>query len=98
LIPHTKTDVTNFSTKSSWPGSLALMRSLTPFQPRQALRAQVSFNGAGGTQKLNLLYDSTVLNDPYVTLLGESATQWRILSFGNNGAMATSNAGISVTT
>jgi hypothetical protein len=59
---------------------------------------QVSFNGAGGTQKLNLLYDSTVLNDPCVTLLGESATQWRILSFGNNGAMATSNAGISVTT
>jgi hypothetical protein len=59
----------------------------------------VSFNGAGGTtQALNLLYDSTVLNDPCVTLMGESATQWRIIGFGANGAMATSNAGISVTT
>jgi hypothetical protein len=59
---------------------------------------QVAFNGAGGTQKLNLLYDSTVLNDPCVTFLGEAATQWRIIGFGANGAMATSNAGISVTT
>jgi hypothetical protein len=59
---------------------------------------QVAFSSNGGTQVLNLLYDSTVLNNPCVTLLGESATQWRIMSFGNNGAMATSNAGISVTT
>ena len=59
---------------------------------------QVAFNGAGGTQVLNLLYDSTTLNDPCVHLLGEAATQWRIMGFGANGAMATSNAGISVTT
>jgi hypothetical protein len=59
---------------------------------------QAAFNSAGGTQVLNLLYDSTSLNDPMVTLIGESATQWRIMSFAGGAAMATSNAGISVTT
>jgi hypothetical protein len=59
---------------------------------------QVAFNGMGGTQKLNLLYDSTVGNDPLVTLLGEATTQWRVLNAVNAGAFATSNAGISITT
>jgi hypothetical protein len=59
---------------------------------------QVAFSGNGGTQVLNLLYDSTVLNVPCVTLLGQDSTTWVITSFGNNGAMATSNAGISVST
>jgi hypothetical protein len=59
---------------------------------------QVAFNGMGGTQKINLLYDSTVGNDPCVTLLGEATTQWRVLSATNAAAFATSNAGISITT
>jgi hypothetical protein len=59
---------------------------------------QVSFNGMGGTQKINLLYDSTVGNDPCVTLLGEATTQWRVLSFTNAAAFATSNSGISIST
>jgi hypothetical protein len=59
---------------------------------------QVAFAETGGTQVLNLLYDSTVANTPTVTLLGESSTQWRIISFVNHATMATSNAGISVTT
>jgi hypothetical protein len=59
---------------------------------------QVCFSGNGGTQVLNLLYDSTVLNVPSVTLVGRDSTSWVITGFGNNGAMATSNAGISVTT
>jgi hypothetical protein len=59
---------------------------------------QVAFNGMGGTQKLNLLYDSTVGNDPLVTLLGEATTQWRVLNAVNAAAFATSNAGISITT
>jgi hypothetical protein len=58
----------------------------------------VSFNNAGGTQVLNLLYDSTALNDPMVTLLGESATQWRIMGVAGNAVLATSNAGISIST
>jgi hypothetical protein len=59
---------------------------------------QVCFSGNGGTQVLNLLYDSTVLNVPSATLIGRDTTSWVIIGFGNNGAMATSNAGISVTT
>jgi hypothetical protein len=60
---------------------------------------QVAFDDNGGTQVLNLLYDSTVKNCPCVTLLGESSTQWRII-----GAVAppvnlvSSNAGVTVTT
>jgi hypothetical protein len=61
---------------------------------------QVSFDGAGGTaQKLNLLYDSTVANTPCVTMIGESATQWRIISVvGAPVNWVSSNAGVSVTT
>jgi hypothetical protein len=61
---------------------------------------QVSFNGAGGTaQKLNLNYDSTVLNDPLVTLLGESSTQWRVMNVvGAPVNWASSNAGVTITT
>jgi hypothetical protein len=60
---------------------------------------QVSFDDNGGTQKLNLLYDSTVKNTPMVTLLGESATQWRIMSVVPPAVnMVSSNAGVSVTT
>jgi hypothetical protein len=61
---------------------------------------QVSFNLAGGTQVLNLLYDSTALVHPCVSLLGVAATQWVITSYGAHSAasMATSNAGISVST
>lgn len=58
---------------------------------------QCAFNDLGGTQVLNLLYDSTVGNSPMVTLLGESSTQWRIMSC-MNGTLATSNAGISIST
>jgi hypothetical protein len=59
---------------------------------------QVAFNGMGGTQKLNLLYDSTVGNDPLVTLIGEATTQWRVMGATNAATFATSNAGISITT
>jgi hypothetical protein len=59
---------------------------------------QVAFNGMGGTQVLNLLYDSTVGNDPCVTLLGEATTQWRVIGFTNAAAYATSNSGISIST
>jgi hypothetical protein len=58
----------------------------------------VAFDGRGGTQVLNLLYDSTTLQDPAVTLISESSTQWRIIGLAGNGAHATSNAGISVST
>jgi hypothetical protein len=61
---------------------------------------QVSFDANGGTaQKLNLLYDSTVLNMPMVTLLGVASTKWRIMNFGGPAvSMVSSNAGITVTT
>jgi hypothetical protein len=61
---------------------------------------QVSFNGAGGTaQKLNLLYDSTVANDPCVTMVGESSTQWRVISVvGAPVNWVSSNAGVTITT
>jgi hypothetical protein len=59
---------------------------------------QCAFNGMGGTQVLGLLYDSTVGNDPCVTLIGEATTQWRLMNFNGNGVYATSNAGISITT
>ena len=56
---------------------------------------QVSFNSGGGTQRLTLNYDSTVGNDASVTLLGESSTQWRIISAW---PPVSSNAGVAVTT
>jgi hypothetical protein len=56
---------------------------------------QVAFNNAGGTQKLTLNYDSTVALDASVTLLGESSTQWRIISAW---PPVSSNAGVAVTT
>ena len=60
---------------------------------------QVAFNAAGGTQRLNLLYDSTVLNDPCVTLIGESATQWRIMNVVTPPVnWLSSNAGVTITT
>jgi hypothetical protein len=60
---------------------------------------QVSFDDNGGTQVLNLMYDSTTKNCPMITLLGESATQWRIMSMVNPDAVWTSSSdGISVTT
>jgi hypothetical protein len=60
---------------------------------------QVAFDDNAGTQKLNLLYDSTVKNTPMVTLIGESSTQWRILSCGGPAvSMVSSNAGVTVST
>jgi hypothetical protein len=59
---------------------------------------QVAFNAAGGTQKLNFAYNSTVNNqDISVTLIGESATQWRIVSAWP-GLGATTLEGVNVTT
>jgi hypothetical protein len=65
----------------------------------------IPFTGTGGTQVLNLLYDSTTLNDPSVTLCGivgqgSTVPRWVITAFGQHSAasMATSNAGISVST
>jgi hypothetical protein len=61
---------------------------------------QVAFNAAGGTQKLDLMWDSTTLNIPCVTLIGVAATQWVIAGFGFHSTVSayTSNAGITVTT
>ena len=42
---------------------------------------QVAFNSAGGTQALSLITNATLTNqDISVTLIGESATQWRVMS------------------
>jgi hypothetical protein len=60
---------------------------------------QVSFNAAGGTQKLNLCYNSTVSNqDISVTLLGEGSTQWRIVNAWPGLASASTLEGVLVTT
>jgi hypothetical protein len=60
---------------------------------------QVAFAATGGTQVLNLLYDSTVINTPCVTLLGEAATQWRIINVVAPPVnWASSNAAVTVTT
>src|SRR5688572_13570046 len=40
---------------------------------------QVAFDYRGGTQVLNLLWDSTALTAPAVTLLGVASTQWAII-------------------
>jgi hypothetical protein len=59
---------------------------------------QVAFNAAGGAQKLNFAFNSTVSNqDISVTLLGEATTQWRILSAWPGQGLTTLE-GISVTT
>jgi hypothetical protein len=83
------------------PGSLVTIYSVgvdASVICRTSTGGTVAFNSIGGTtQAINLLYDSTVLNDPMVTLIGESATQWRIMSFVNGASLATSNAGISLT-
>jgi hypothetical protein len=83
------------------PGSLVTVYSVgvdASLICKTSTGGTVAFGNTGGTQVLNLLYDSTTLNDPMVTLIGESATQWRIMSFVNGAALATSNAGLSLTT
>jgi hypothetical protein len=61
---------------------------------------QVSFNSAGGTaQALFLCNNSTQFNsDVSVTMIGESATQWRIISAWPQISTASTLAGILVTT
>ena len=59
---------------------------------------QVAFNSLGGTQKL-VLSPSTVGGgeDPCVTLLGESATQWRIVNAWPKIAPDSTTNGVRVT-
>jgi hypothetical protein len=60
---------------------------------------QVAFNSAGGTQALNLVTNTTLNNqDISVTLIGESATQWRVLNAWPGRATATTLEGVIITT
>jgi hypothetical protein len=61
---------------------------------------QASFNSLGGTQVMFLNAGTTtaVGPDASVTLLGESSTQWRILSVYPGVAADSTSAGVYVTT
>ena len=60
---------------------------------------QVAFNSLGGTQKLVLSPTSAGAGeDMSVTLLGESSTQWRIISAWPRIAADSTGNGVRVTT
>jgi hypothetical protein len=84
------------------PGAMVILYSVgvdASVISRTSSGGTCAFNDMGTTiQRLNLLYDSTLGGSPAVTVIGESATQWRIIGVSNVGAHATSNAGCSVST
>ena len=60
---------------------------------------QVAFNSAGGTQALNLITNTTLNNqDIAVTLIGESATQWRVMNCWPARSLASTLEGVIITT
>ena len=60
---------------------------------------QVAFNSAGGTQALFLVTNTTLTNqDISVTLIGESATQWRVISAWPAATAASTLEGVLITT
>jgi hypothetical protein len=78
--------------------------SITGFSTIAGSTGQCSFNGGGGTQRLDLAYDSTVGNDASVTLLAVGTTLSNVSGGTTRWAIiaafppTSSNAGVAVTT
>ena len=59
----------------------------------------MAFNSAGGTQALSLITNTTLTNqDISVTLIGEFATQWRVMSAWPAANAASTLQGILIST
>lgn len=85
------------------PGAMVILYSVgvdAAVISRTSTGGTCAFNDMGTTiQRLNLMYDSTIGGSPAAMLIGESATQWRIVGFSVPALHAgSSNSLISVST
>jgi hypothetical protein len=74
-------------------------QSMSTVNTQIAAGSGISFNGAGGTQTLNLQPSTAAgVEDVSVTLLGESSTQWRVIAAWPGNTTVATAIGVRIST